>query len=323
MSLPRISIQALDAFERVAQSGSVQIAAGEMGLSISSVSHHIARLEEQMGVTLFDRSSRPFTLTHAGQKALGHLSQGLFHLRRATSETQISGLIGTRSLRIGIVEDFESNVTPELAVVLSQQMPRATLSIRNILSHEAPALLRKGEIDVAVASMGDGMGADIMGETLLRDPFVMALPDGLDVDPNALMGGQGKLSFLRFNRNHLIGKQIDEHLARSRINLVERFAFDSAQSIMAVVASGAAWSIITPLGFMRSERFAPRVRLYPLPSAAFARQINLMSRADFDEPTRRAIAGVLRQIIDRTAVVPIKGIYPWLSDSYTVLNSAN
>ena len=60
VSLPRVSLQVLDAFERVARTGSVQIAAGEMGLSISTVSAHIALLEDQLGITLFDRTHRPF-----------------------------------------------------------------------------------------------------------------------------------------------------------------------------------------------------------------------------------------------------------------------
>ena len=137
MPLPRISLQALDAFERVARSGSVQTTAAEMKLSISSVSHHIARLEDQLGVVLFDRSSRPFALTREGHQALQHLSKGLLHIRRATNETAISGLLTTRSLRIGIVEEFESTVTPELAAFLTKQMPQATLSICNILSHQA------------------------------------------------------------------------------------------------------------------------------------------------------------------------------------------
>tara|TARA_R110002095_G_scaffold152706_1_gene132834 strand:- start:564 stop:1535 length:972 start_codon:yes stop_codon:yes gene_type:complete len=318
MPLPRVSLQALDAFERVAQSGSMQIAAGEMGLSISSVSHHIARLEEQLGVTLFDRSSRPFRLTREGARALQHLSKGLYHLRRATNETVISGLLGTRSLCIGIVEDFESTVTPELAVMLARQMPHAALSICNILSHEAPGLLRKGEIDVAVSSRFAAFDGDISTTEILNDPFVLVAPAGQDTDPALLLGGQSELPFLRFNPTHLIGKQVEAHLVRTRTELPRRFAFDSVQSILAVVANGAGWSLITPLGFMRAQRFAQMVQLHPLPFASFARTITMSSRADFDDATRHAIAAIFQQIVQRAAIDPACIRYPWLADTFTL-----
>lgn len=321
MSLPRISLQALEAFERVAQSGSMQIAAREMGLAISSVSHQVSRLEEQLGVDLFDRSSRPFTLTREGRQALHHLSKGLFHLRQATSETIISGLLGTRSLNLGIIEDFESSVTPELAVILARQMPRAALSIRNILSHEASELLQKGEIDIAVTSETNERAKDVSNLPLLRDPYILALPKGNDIIPESLINGQADLPFLRFNPRHMIGQQIEAHLARNRVVLDGRFAFDSVQSIMALVASGDGWSFVTSLGYMRAQRFADRVQMHPLPLPAFARTISLSTRADFDDPTKQAIATLFQQIVRRGAIDPTCKIYPWLSEAFTLLSS--
>lgn len=318
MSLPRVTLQSLDAFERVAQSGSMQIAAQEMGLSISSVSHQVARLEEQLGVVLFDRSSRPFSLTREGAQALHHLSKGLFHLRRATSETVMSGLLGTRALRIGVVEDFESNVTPELAVVLARQMPQAALSIRTILSHEAVQLIRKGEIDVALSSGEDGRDGGMSSARLLHDPFVLAVPKAAEVDPAQLLSGQSDLPFIRFNRKHMIGQQVEAHLTRNRIKLVDRFTFDSAQSIMAVIAGGEGWSLLTPLGFMRAKRFADRVQLHPLPIATFGRVISVTARSDFDDQILQAIATLLRPIIGREVIDPSCEIYPWLAGSFAL-----
>lgn len=319
MSLPKISLQALEAFERVAQSGSVQEAAREMGLSISSVSHHVARLEEQMGAVLFDRSSRPFVLTREGREALHHLSAGLNHLRRATSETAIGGLLGTRSLRIGIVDDFENNVAPELAVILASRMPKAKFAISMVLSHQAADLVRKGDLDVAIASETDVPGPGIESDLLLRDPFVVALSKGGAADAADLLAGEGGLPFLRFNRQHLIGRQIEAHLARNRISLADRYAFDSVQSIMAIIANGGGWSIITPVGFARAQGFSDGVDLHPLPIASFARAITLLSRDDFDRPTAQAIAGLFRQSVRRLAVDPVCTAYHWLRDGFGLI----
>ncbi|MBX2804392.1 MAG: LysR family transcriptional regulator [Hyphomicrobiales bacterium] len=319
MPLPRLSLQVLEAFEQVAHSGSMQDAAHKLGLSISSVSHHVARLEEQLGVVLLDRSSRPFALTREGRETLHHLTLGLQHLRRATSETVIAGLLGARSLRVGFVEDFESSLAPDLAVILSARMPRAKLSISNVLSHEAPDCLRRGELDLAIVSTVDEGGHDFSIYPLLRDPFVIAAPKGADEGPEDLLQGVSDKPFLRFNPAHQIGRQIEAHLRRHRVQLPERFNFDTVQSIMAVVANGDGWSIITPLGYARAQRFAERVRLAALPVSPFQRRMSLMARSDFDGPTARAIAALVRDRIRLTIIAPMIGAHQWLADSFRSL----
>ncbi|MEM1163677.1 MAG: LysR family transcriptional regulator [Pseudomonadota bacterium] len=318
MPLPRFSLQVLEAFEHVARLGSMQAAAQELGMSVSTVSHHVARLEAQLGAVLIDRSSRPFSLTREGREALHHLSQGLQHLRRATSETAIGGFLGARSLRIGIVDDLESNVAPDLAVVLAGRMPRARLSITTIPSHEAPDLLRKGLLDLAVASETADRAQGILADPIVSDPFVLAAPSDVSGDPATLMASGDSLPFLRFNAEHLIGRQIEAHLARNRVSLPNRFAFDSVQSILAVIANGDGWSMITPLGYVRARRYAGRVRLHPLPIPAFARRVSLMSVEAFERPIARAIAGLLRDSVQRAAVVPVRAEYPWLSGAFSI-----
>lgn len=317
MPLPKLSMQVFEAFEQVARHGSMQAAAREMGLSISTVSHHVARLEEELGATLLDRSARPFALTREGREALHHMSAGLQHLRRATSATAIGGVLGTRSLRIGIIEDFESTVTPELAVILAGHMPRAQLSISSVLSHRAPDLLGRAELDIAIVSDPDSRRGDIRTYPLARDPLVIVAPAEMKDGTDTLLQGGSNLPFLRFNPTHLIGRQIEAHLRRNRIDLPDRFAFDSVQSIMAIVANGDGWSIISPLGYVRAQRFAARVQLHPLALPGFARRITLMARSDFDAPTTQVIAALLRQSIRQSAVDPVCAALPWLQDSFT------
>ncbi|WP_424930809.1 LysR family transcriptional regulator [Amaricoccus macauensis] len=323
MPLPKLSLQVLEAFEQVARSGSMQQAAQELGLSISSVSHHVARLENELGVVLLDRTSRPFSLTREGREALHHLMPGLQHIRRATSETVVSGLLGARSLRVGFVEDFENNLAPDLAVILAGRMPRAKLSIRNVLSHEAPDLLRRGELDLAIVSAQDGKPSDLPVLPLLKDPFVMLSPRDSLAAPEEMVGGRSGLPFLRFNPGHQIGRQIEAHLTRHRIALPERFTFDTVESIMAVVGSGGGWSIISALGHARGRRFAERIRLAPLPTTSLARRICLMTRGDFDRPTAQAIATLVRERIRHVVREPAILAHEWLESAFVVLEEEN
>lgn len=318
MALPKLSLQNLEAFEVVARCGSMQQAAQELGQSISTVSHNVARLEAELGVALLDRSSRPFELTREGRETLHHLSRGLRHLRRATSATAIGGLLGTRSLRIGIVEDFESNLAPEIAVTLAGRMPHASLAIHSVLSHEVPARIRKGQLDLAIAAAPQEKIGEMRVIPLIKDPFIAAVPSPLvaDMDPVNLINGKTELPFLRFNKNHLIGAQIDAHLSRNRISLPQRFMFDSVQSIMAVIANRGGWSIITPLGFLRAQRYASQVQLLPLPIAGFARQICLLARADFDPNTADAITALIHQSLTPLLGNQVLQPYSWLEANF-------
>ncbi|MEO6607094.1 MAG: LysR substrate-binding domain-containing protein [Aestuariivirga sp.] len=60
-------LRALTAFEAAARLGSFRMAAGELGITRSAVSHQVKLLEDRLGVQLFSRDARRAELTQAGQ----------------------------------------------------------------------------------------------------------------------------------------------------------------------------------------------------------------------------------------------------------------
>ena len=66
MSFDTNIVKSIEVFVAVAESGKTTLAAGLLGISQSAVSQHIALLERNFDVTLFDRSVRPVRLTQAG-----------------------------------------------------------------------------------------------------------------------------------------------------------------------------------------------------------------------------------------------------------------
>lgn len=59
-------LRALTAFEAAARLGSFRLAAGELGITRSAVSHQVKALEQQLGLQLFKRDARRAELTPAG-----------------------------------------------------------------------------------------------------------------------------------------------------------------------------------------------------------------------------------------------------------------
>jgi LysR family transcriptional regulator, glycine cleavage system transcriptional activator len=76
METPRPSLNALRAFEAAARLGSVTGAAGELGVSHSAVSHHIAAIETLFGVPLLRRFAHSVQPTEEGKRLAGQLTEG-------------------------------------------------------------------------------------------------------------------------------------------------------------------------------------------------------------------------------------------------------
>ncbi len=87
-NLPMPSLRNIQAFIEVAATGSLNLAAENLNITASAVSHQIASLEHFLGKKLFSRSSKGVTLTAVGEKYLKEVSGALNMIGRATSRDQ-------------------------------------------------------------------------------------------------------------------------------------------------------------------------------------------------------------------------------------------
>jgi len=79
-------LSALQAFETIARRKSFSLAAEELHLTPSAVSHQVAKLESLLGVRLFERSARGVELTPAGQQYLQRVASALGAISTATDD---------------------------------------------------------------------------------------------------------------------------------------------------------------------------------------------------------------------------------------------
>ena len=74
------------AFEAVARRRSFALAATELHLTASAVSHQVARLESQLGVRLFERSAHGVRLSTGGERYLARVSGAISAITAATDD---------------------------------------------------------------------------------------------------------------------------------------------------------------------------------------------------------------------------------------------
>lgn len=314
-----LSLKWLELFQIYARTNSLQATADEAGLSISTVSHHLRNLEEHLGVKLFDHTRRPMVLTSVGRNFLRNIAQAMQAIRKATAEASAGNISDASNLRIGTIEDLDSDVTPDLAVYLSQKMPDCNFLYHTGTSHEIIKMLRRRELDLGIVTTPLKSMNDLNEQPLLRDPFVAVLPIAADASLPEIVAGQTKLPFLQFSSDLIIAAQIEAQLRRLGVQLPNKFECGNNQTLMAMVAAGAGWTITTPLLFSRARRFQPKLRMLPFPGKSFGRTLSLIANLDCAESVLDLISYKVRSELNRQVIADAHHSIPWLKEHFMLI----
>jgi len=315
-----LNLKWLELFQICAQKGSLQAAAEESGLTISTVSYHLRSLEDHLGVELFNHARRPMVLTPKGSAFLRNIDQALHSIRKAKAEASAGTISEASFLRIGTIEDFDSDITPELAVYLSSTMPVCDFMYHTDSSHSVIRMLRDRQLDLGVTTTPSETLRDLQDRPLLRDPFVMVLPLVNEQSLTEIVEGRTKLPFLRFSSNLMIAQQIESQLRRIGLSAPQRFECSSHQTLMAMVAAGAGWTITTPLHFSRAKRFHAKLRMHSFPGKTFSRTLAIVTTPDCSRSLVDLVDGKLRGLIYQHAIAPLAQSNPWLGDSFKLIS---
>ncbi|NOD64803.1 MULTISPECIES: LysR family transcriptional regulator [unclassified Ruegeria] len=314
-----LSLRWLELFQICARKGSLQAASKETGLTISTVSHHLRNLEDHLGVELFNHSRRPMVLTPKGQVFLRNIDEALYAIRKAKAEASAGSVAEASLLRVGSIEDFDSDIMPELAVFLSQHMPNCDFVYQTDSSHTIIDMLRGRHLDLGITTSPNERMRDLQERPLLRDPFVVVLPRGCDDPLTDVVEGRTTLPFLRFSGNLIIARQIESQMRRLGLTPASNFECSNNQSLMAMVAAGAGWTITTPLLFARAQRFQNRLRLHRFPGKSFSRTLAIVATPDCSRSLLELVDRKMRSLITEHAISHQTQSKKWLAESFRLI----
>ena len=298
---------------------SISAAARRLGASPSAVSQQLTNLESAVGATLLQRNARPVRLTPAGEIMHRRAQTILNEAALARAELAMSDLSALTRFRLGMIEDFEADVTPQLLTHMAGELKGCQFLLETGASHHLYDLLDTRSLDVIVAAeLGpEDNWAEV--HPLLREGFVVAAPKGL-VDKNGDVLRQLKrLPLVQYTQRHYMGRLLTAHLARQNLSLPHRFEIDSYHAILALVGQGAGWSILTPLALMRARRFADQLDILELPFEPLSRTINLTARKEILQDMPGRVAETLRPILRKSIVEPAIALHPFLSKTLSVI----
>lgn len=315
----RVTLWAIEVFLVVADEGAMSAAARRLGASVSGVSQQLSALEAALGAELIDRSARPLTLTPAGAMFRRRAQVIRNEAAEARAELAAGDLAHLTSLRLGAIEDFDAEVTPRLLVALAQELKTCQFLLETGASHRLFDQLDGRALDVIVAADMGPAAPWMEVHPLLCEPFVAAVPKGAVTAGGDVLAQLRALPLILYTQRHAMGRQIAAHLARQDLRLAHRFELDSYHAIMAMVAQGAGWTILTPLGYLHAHRFRDAADVLPLPVAPLSRRISLTARTGVLRDIPGQVAAHLRPLLQELVVTPALARMPWLDGDLRVL----
>lgn len=315
-----VTLRGLEVFEALAASGSVALAAEATGLSQPAVSQQMRNLETALGTDLVDHTRRPMHLTPAGRSFLARTETVLGELRLAQSELTVMDLGHLATLSIGLIDDFDNDLTPRLVTILADSLTQCRFKLITAPSHEISAAIQEQRLHIAISAATGEVMHGVIEYPLARDPFMLVVPRGLIADGDDPAQALAGLPLLRYASEQLISRQIEAHLARQQLAFEHRFEIGSHLALMAMVARGIGWAVTTPLGYMRAARFHDQIEAHPLPWPEFARTISLYAGSDWVDRVPRDVAGTMRRLVQVHMIDPALARLPWLADRLRVLD---
>lgn len=145
-----LNLRDIRAFIAVAQTGSFTRAATQLHLSQPALTVQIRRLEETVGMRLFDRNSRHVALTPTGRELLPLLQKSLHDMEHVLIDARALGEGTSGTVRIACLPTFAASVLPELVQGLRKAVPRATFHVRDAVASMVNTLVRNEEADIGL-----------------------------------------------------------------------------------------------------------------------------------------------------------------------------
>ena len=257
----------------------------------------LAKLEDELGVRLFERNKNEVLVTPMGEAIVEQARRVLDEAGKITSlakgsQDQLAG-----ALRLGIIPTIGPYLLPELVPILRVRAPNMPLVIEENFTASLVPMLRDGEIDVAIVALPFSV-AGVRTRTLYEEPFSVVVPEGhgwarkKHVRPDELSGE----NLLVLNAGHCFRDQVLEACpGQSNTANPEGRSGSSLETIRNMVASGLGVSVLPATALQ--PRYGNRlVKEIPFAEPVPSRKVAIAWRASFSRP--QAVEALALAVMD-------------------------
>lgn len=258
----------------------------------------LAKLEDELGVKLFERNKNEVLVTPRGQAIVEQARRVLDEVGKIQGlarggQDELSG-----ALRLGAIPTIGPYLLPDLIPILRKRAPQMPLVIEENLTGNLAPMLRDGDLDVVLIALPFSVPG-VKTEVVYEEPFSVVVPQGHRWEERRSVrpGELAEENLLVLNNGHCFREQVLEACpGQSNTALPEGRAGSSLETIRHMVASGLGVSVLPASALM--PRYASRlVAAVPFTQPVPSRKVALAWRASFDRPQAiRVLAEAIRSV---------------------------
>jgi len=273
-----VNLDTLELFCAVVRTQSFSRGARTLGVSQSAASQSVAQLESKLGITLIDRSKRPFVLTPEGQRYYEGVHQVLLQYRQLLDDltakrTEISGLV-----RVAAIYSIGINAMTRHVQRFLSRYPRAKVRLEYLRPDMVTKATLNDDVDLGILSFAKQNRA--VSVIPLRDePMVFVCPAGhplaarRTIEPRDLADED----LVTFDRDLPIRRAIERALRRHRVDVNVIMEFDNIENIKLALGSDAGVAIL-PAPAVHREVENGTLQSRPLAIPDLVRPIGIIHR---------------------------------------------
>jgi LysR family transcriptional regulator, hydrogen peroxide-inducible genes activator len=295
MDLTAITLTELRYVVAVADTGHFGRAAAECHVSQPTLSTQIKKLEEQLGVPLFERASKRVRLTGAGERIVERARMILDEIRAIgdVARGQHEPLAGT--FRLGVIPTLGPYCLPWLLQPLQDAFPRLRLILQESITATLLEDLALHRLDAALLAL-PVTAPGIVAAPLFDEPFWLLTPaaHGLTARKRVRQSDLSGERVLLLTEGHCLRDQALEICGSGRSSQDDAFRATSLETLRHMVAAGLGCTLLPALAVPELSNAATIVAR-PFQRPAPYRRIGLVWRRSFpDTPSVHALAAFVR-----------------------------
>lgn len=262
-----MELRQLEYFQMVSRLSSVTQAANYLRVAQPSVTVAIRKLEEELGVILFDRSQKHFTLTAEGRAFARHVDGIMAQVGDSVREMDDYRLLKKGKIKIGIPPMVGAFIFPYIFAEFQKAYPWLELSVTEKGSLAIRSHLERGELDVGIVTMTDL-------SPKLETAFIAAAQILVCLPPAHPMEGLTCVPFRELRDEPFVLLKEDTYSRRiimeecQRHQFTPRIVFSSSQieTILGLVGQGVGISFLLDAVVRRHPGIVSRPLVEPLRS---------------------------------------------------------
>ncbi len=267
----------LAAFVAVAERLNFRAASEALFISPSALSRRIDRLEEALGLRLFERTTRRVALTEDGRHFLAHASDALASLQNAISDVSERAVRRTGVVTIACIPSVANHLLPAVLSTFASRHPHTRL---RMLDQSAPLVLQavsEGTADFGINFLG-AQDPTIDFTAVVNERYVLAVPAGHRLARQRAVGWEELvderfISLASGSGNRML---LDNAMAQAKARPVAHVEANHVEGAMALVRAGLGVSAIPGLALTGTS--SKDLVGIPLVRPAVSRTLGLIAR---------------------------------------------